>query len=240
MTLITDVLDRIARQCSRDEPDSWVTADDLEHKEIRDDFLLETVEEVLRRGDYPSPIGATYELTGDGSEAYDLPAAFVRLDRTGMAVYEDTGIRDALCPVTSSGEWEWIKDQGATGLDTFFHLSGYEGNYQINIFPALGTGKVVKISYQTGYWMRSSGGVNGTAFTDPDDILLLPRRLVEVGTVTRWRERKGLDASEKRREFEILLAEFKAEARPTRKVSMQAPRARRPWDVPVPDVIPSA
>lgn len=238
MTLVTDALSRIARQCSRDEPESWVTASELEHKEIRDDFLLETVDEVLRRGDYPSPIGASYDLTGDGSDAYDLPAAFVRLDRGELSVIETFGCRDALVPVSTAGEWEWIKDQGATGLDTFFHLSGYEGSYQINIFPALT--KTITISYQTANWLRDADGTPGATFNDPDQHLLLPRLLVEAGTVARWRERKGLDASEKRREFEFLLGEFKATSRPIRSVNMKAPRARRPWDIPVPDTIPSS
>ena len=55
-TPITEVLDRIARQCNVTPPSSWVTASRYDHVELRDDILLETVDDLLDRVDWPSPI----------------------------------------------------------------------------------------------------------------------------------------------------------------------------------------
>ena len=46
MTKITEILKRVARHCSYGEPDSWLSATDRTALELRDDFLMETVDEL--------------------------------------------------------------------------------------------------------------------------------------------------------------------------------------------------
>ena len=49
MAKVTEILDRSARQCSVTPPDSWITATGVTYIEIRDDFLLETIDELQKR-----------------------------------------------------------------------------------------------------------------------------------------------------------------------------------------------
>ncbi len=240
MTLVTEALNRIGRLCSRVEPDSWVTATDLEYTEIREDFLVDTIDEILRRVDLPEPVGKSYLLTGTGVTEYDLPVDFHRLDRGEDAVIELSLNRQPLTPVHRQGEWQALLDYGISGIERFYRISGYPGDWQIHIFPAPTSGTRIQISYQTQFWIMGSDDSPKAEFNDAEDVLLLPRRLVETGTVARWRNRKGFDGSDQASAFELLLGQFKADAQSIRKVSMSRPQARRPWEVPVPDVIPSS
>lgn len=241
MTLITDVLKRAARQCSVDEPSDWLSATDTEHVELRDDFLLETVEDISERVDLPAPIGASTVITGDGSETYDLPSDFLRVQRDPMAVYETTRTRRALIPATNDSEWTHLKEIGATGAARFYRVTGYDGNFDISIYSLAGTGVSVTVHYITNKWMATSGGTAGNDFTDSGDVLLMPRRLVESGIVYRFRDRNGLPAASKRAEYEMLLQRYSQDSRGRKTVCFGEPYEQsRPWDVPIPDQIPTS
>ena len=88
MTLIVDALDRVAREVSLTSPSSWVSTTADEYLEIRDDFLLETVEDISDRVDLPSPVSAQTTITGTGVETYSLPSTFKRMQRDDLAVYQ--------------------------------------------------------------------------------------------------------------------------------------------------------
>lgn len=240
MTKVTEVLDRVSREVSIDTPASWVTATDTEYKEIRDDFLLETVDDILQRVDLPSPIGKQTTISGTGSESYSLPSDFKRLQRDPMSVYETTSTRRACVPVTDDGEWTFLGEIGTTGGTRFYRLQGYEGNWTISFYRNPGTGDSITVSYVSDLWMADSGGTVGSSFTDPDDVILLPRRVIEAGIVMRWRDRRGLDASGKRAEFEAELSRLSNDRRGRRIVSMGGQREAtwNPYDIPVPDYIP--
>lgn len=241
MTLVTDVLNRIARQVSIDLPDSWLTATDTEYVEIRDDFLSETVDDILDRVDLPSPIGAQTVITGTGGETYSLPVNFKRLARDPMAVYETTTVRRAMRPVTNDGEWTYLKEVGSTGAERFYRLAGYDGAFTLSIYREPSSSISVTVSYVTKNWKASSTGAVGSTFTDEGDVVLLPRRILEAGTVARWRERRGLNPADKFREYENLLSRLITDTRGIRVVNF-GPKAtmRDPFDVPVPDEIPSS
>lgn len=239
MTLITEVLKRCARQCSIDEPSSWLTATDEDQVALRDDFLLETVDDLLDRLDLPFPISAQTTITGDGSETYSLPSSFRRLHRDPMAVYETTTNRRACIPVTDDGRWTHIKELGTAGAERYFRLAGYDGNHSISFYQSPTSGISITVSYVTNNWKATSSGTAGSTFTDSEDVLLLPRRVVEVGVVYRFRERNGLNAQAKRLEYEALVNRLSNDSRARRSINFGEPAARtRPWDVPVPDYIP--
>jgi len=87
--------------------------------------------------------------------------------------------------------------------------------------------------------MANSGGTAGSSFTDSGDVLLLPRRIVEVGTVMRFRERNGLPFEAHRMQYEMLMQRMSNDRRTRRSIHFGEPEARiAPWDVPVPDYIP--
>lgn len=238
MTTIVEALNRIARQCSVKAPSSWVTASQDAHVELRDDFLAETVDDILDRIDLPSPIGAQTTITGTGAETYSLPSAFKRLHRTDLAVY-DTQLDRACVPIPSDGLYTYIKDQGTAGTIRFYKVTGYEGNYSISFYDEPATGLEITVSYSTVNWMVTVGGTQGSTFTAEDDILLLPRRLVESGTVWRFRERRGLPYQDKYNEYEALIARTINDTRGMRVISM-AEKPSVDWRDLVPSYIPDS
>lgn len=236
MTTIVEALNRIARQCSVNAPSSWVTASADKHLELRDDFLSETVDDILERVDLPAPIGAQTTITGTGAETYDLPSDFKRLHRPLLSVY-DSQLDRACVPLPSDGQYTYIKDQGAAGTIRYYKVTGYEGNYQISFYDEPATGLEIVISYSTSNWMASSGGTAGKTFMAEDDVLMLPRRVVEAGTVWRYRERRGLPYADKQAEYEMLIARLINDSRGYRVINM-GDKAGVRWQDLVPSYIP--
>lgn len=245
MTLITDALNRIARQCSITPPTSWLTSTVTGIVELRDDFLLETVDDITDRINLPSPIGKQQTLTGtgtlnaDGSETFTLNADFKRLQRGELAVYDQRQDR-AVVPITDDGQWTFLTDIGASGVVKHYRLAGYDGAYTIDIYNPPGTGDTITVSYCSNLWMATSAGVAGSAFTAATDVLLLPRRIVEAGTVWRFRERKGLDFQGKYQEYEALLARLSNDTRGRRSIHMGEPDRDVRWQDMIPAFIPSS
>lgn len=235
--LITDSLTRAARQCSIRAPSSWVTATSMEHMEIRDDFLVDTADDILDRVDLPSPIGAQTTVTGTGVETYALPADFKRMQRDRLSVY-DTLYDDGAIPVTSDGAWTELDQLGITGAQRYYRVTGYDGAFSISLQTELATGDTVIVHYVSTSW-TALNGIGKASFTDPDDILLLPNRLVEAGIIWRWRERKGLPFQDKFSEYEALMARLANDSRGRRTVSLGGKKLVR-WQDRVPAYIPAS
>lgn len=241
MTTIVAALNRIARDVSVTEPSDWITTTDESAVEIRDDFLLETVDDITDRVDWPAPIGAVYSLTGDSNETYAMPSQFKRLQRDPWAIYESTLITRPVTQVNLSSEYTRIQSESLAGASRFCKLTGYPGAWSLSFEPALETTDTLKIHYITDYWMaNSTGETKGNTFAVTTDILLLPRRLVETGTIYRWRERKGFPFTDKQMEYEILIGRYQNDNKGRRSVSFGDAPERKWWDVPVPDFIPAS
>lgn len=236
MTLIVDALNRIARAVSLAAPSSWLSAAQDEYVEIRDDFLQETVADIADRVDLPSPIGAQVTITGTGVEAYALPADFLRLQRDMSAVYDVTQQRFGI-PIESDGGWTDLKARGASGADRYFRITGYRGAYSMSFYRPPASN--ITVSYISENWKATAAGVAGTMFTDATDVLLMPRRVVEVGTVWRWRERKGLPFDAKYSEYEALLSRLANDSRLRRKINFGDRKLVR-WQDRVPAFIPAS
>jgi hypothetical protein len=240
MTTVVAALNRAARQCSVSPPSAWTTATDNQSMEIKD-FLEETAFDILDRIDLPAPVSAQFTITGDGSETYALPAGLRRIQRDDHAVFETSNQRRPLIPVTSDGQWTHIKEIGSTGADRFYRVTGYEGAFSILIFEAPSAGDQIVVSYNTSNWKATAGGVAGDTFENEDDILLLPRRIVEAGIIWRFRERKGLPYLDRYNDYEAQLGRLSNDRRSRRVIDMSGSTSqRRPWDVPVPDFIPAS
>jgi len=238
MTTVAEVLARAARQCSVTAPSSWITATADEHVEIRDDFLLETVDDIAERVDLPSPISAQTTIAGDGSETYDLPANFRRLHRDAYAVY-DTYLDRPVLPVTTDGNWTYLQDLAVTGTDRFYKVTGYEGDFDISFYGFPSASVSITVSYVTRNWLINSGTA-GYTFTDEDnDTMLLPRRVVEAGIVWRFRERKGIPYQDKYMEYEAMVARLSNDTRGRREVRFGHTKPVR-WQDIVPPYIPSS
>ena len=235
MGLIVDTLNRIARHCSIQAPSSWITATADEYLEIRDDFLRECVDDLLDRVDWPQPVGAQITISGTGAATYALPADFRRLQRNPYSVFDETLDAPGI-PISTDGDWVELLDSGIAGADRFYRIKGYDGAWSIE-FESPPTSDII-LSYVSNNWM-AAGGVPGKMFTSATDVLILPDRLVEVGTIWRWRERKGLPFADKYQEFNMLLGRYLNDVRGLRSVSFKRGRPQR-WQDRVPAFIPPA
>lgn len=240
MTTVVSVLNKIARRCHINAPSSWISATQRSHVELRDDFLLDTIDDLRKRIDFPEPIGAQVVITGDGTtEDHDLPSQFLRMQKGDEAFFETTSTRRCGTPVHTAGDWTYLKEIG-TGSGRYFRLIGNEGDWQISIYPILGAAESVTISYVTNYWMETSGGTAGASFTDADDVLLFPSRPVELGTIYRWRQDKGLEHAALKAEYEMWIATTANRVNRRKTVNIGEPALRKPMREPVPDFIPSS
>lgn len=237
MTTIVEALNRIARQCSINVPSSWVTATRPDHVEIRDDFLNETVTDITDRVDVPAPLSGRLALTGTGAETYTLPTDFKRLQRSENTVYDVSQDRPCV-PIPRDGDWEFIRDTGTAGVVRYYRLAGYEGNFTISFLTEPSASIEIIINYVTNSWMATSGGVVGNMFASEDDVLILPRRVVESGTVWRYRERRGLPYLDKYNEYEALVARLSNDKRSRRVVSFGETDNTVRWQDLVPAFIP--
>jgi hypothetical protein len=242
MTTIVAVLQRAARQCSVNEPSSWLTATGAAQVELRDDFLQETIDELQKRIDWASPIGKQTVITGDGTTvAHSLPSNYVRLANDEWAVYETNTVRRIGSGVVSDGQWTHINEIGTGGGARFYKLEGYEGNWTISFYPTLGSGETVTVSYISNVWMATSGGSEGSTFTDVNDVILYPRRPLELGTIWRFRKRKGMQFEDIYVEYEAWVATQANRQRSNRPILFGSTGNKsHPMRHPVPDEIPSS
>ncbi len=236
MTLIVDILARIARQTSVTPPSSWLTASDATSLEILD-FLDETVQDVRDRIDAVGPMSKSVTITGTDAESYTLPADMVRLHRTPLAVYEQLRTRRACVPINDDGTWQYMKDLGSAGAYRYYRLRGHEGSWSIDFMRPLESGVTVIVGYMSTVWIKN-GSDEKSAFTSATDDSMLPRRLVEAGTVWRFRRRAGLEYADMQREYEVEMAKLSNDSRTIRTIGFGDTPTRAPWDVPIPDYIP--
>lgn len=239
MTTIVEALNRIARQCSVKAPSSWVTATRDDHVSLRDDFLSETIRDIHDRVDLPSPIGKQQTITGDGSTAYTLNSDFLRMQRDENAVY-DTALDRPVIPVTTDGGWTRITDLGTAGATRYYKLTGYEGNYSISFHQAPSASVGITVSYVSNLWKATSGGTAGSEFTDEADILLLPRKVVETGTIWRYRRRNGMLYEDVYTEYEALMSRLINDTRQRKIISFSEPDRRVRWQDLIPAYIPDS
>lgn len=249
MTRITAILDRAARQCSITPPDSWITTSTLAHVEMRDDFLLETIEELHKRLDWGSPIARQVTIKGDGvTEDHALPSDFVRITREPNAVYQNVNNQRRGYSMLRDGDWTELKTFGTGGGNLFYKIQGYEGNYTISLYPTLSAGAPggfsdgVVVSYISTRWTVNEFGAYSDVFDDPNEDTIFPRRILELGIVWRFRRRKGLPFEDVLAEYESWIAVKANENRGNMVVSTgpSANEDTHPMRVPVPDYIPSS
>lgn len=237
MATVAEVMDDVAGDCSVSPPPSWISATSLSYVELKR-FLRQTVDELLDRVDWPDPIATDTVITGTGDETYALPSDFKRLTRDPLTVYETTTTRRRGIPVPTNGAWTHLKDLGSAGGDRYFRLSGDEASgFDISFWDNPTSGVSITVSYISKNWL-SLAGTAGSTWTDVAATLLLPRDLVEMGTVWRFRRKKGLPYADRMNEYEAKLARRANDARVIRSVNMTGGQRLSPFQVPVPDFIP--
>lgn len=238
MAAVKDTMDEAARECSLTPPASWISTTTTSFLEFKQ-FLTETVDELLERVDWPDPITKDTQFAGAGVETYDLPSDFKRLTRDPLTVYETTTTRRAGVPITTNGEWTYIKDIGSAGGSRYYRVAGDdEDGFTISFYRVPAVGDSITVSYISKNWLKLSGTA-GDEWTDAAATLLLPWRLIKAGVIWRFRRRKGLPFADRMADYEAQLARRRNDARVIRSVDMSGgAKMRNPFDIPVPDFIP--
>lgn len=240
MATVSEVMDKAARECRASPPNNWVTSTTTTAMEFKD-HLSDTIDELLERVDWPDPIARDQTIAGSGVETYSLDSEFKRLTRDAGAVYETTNTRRNCIPIPTNGMWTNLKELGSAGGDRYYRVSGDEdGGFDISFFHELETGAEVIVSYVSKNWLSISG-TRGSTWSDAAAVLLLPRRLVEMGVVWRFRRAKGLPFADRLNEYEANIARLANDKRVIRRVDMGGEgMVRSPFEIPVPDYLPPA
>ncbi len=239
MATVAEVMDEAARECSITPPSSWITATTLSHAELKD-FLKQTAKELLDRVDWPDPIAQDYEVTGDGTADYSLPAAFKRLTRDELAVYETSTVRRAAIPVSTNGAWTHLTELGSAAGNRYFRITGdEEAGYEIEFYAVPAVGQSITVSYISKNWLKTSGTA-AAVWTNVADTLLLPEDLIRMGVIWRFRRRKGLPYADRMAEYEAILARRANDSRIIRKITFGEREEGLPMRTPIPDYIPPA
>lgn len=240
MATVAEVMNKVARECRVSAPNSWITATTLTYMELKD-LLQETVDELLERVDWPDPITKDTTITGTGVETYALPADFKRLTRDELTVYEETTTRRAGIPVSSRGAWTHLQQIGSADGNRYYRTSGdEEAGFEISFFQTPATGDSIIASYVSKNWLTIAS-VEGADWSDEAATLLLPRRLIELGVVWRFRRRKGLPYLDRYNEYEGIIARQANDKKGIRSIRFGDDADQPlPMRVPVPDFIPSA
>jgi len=248
MATIKEAMDRAARECSLTPPSDWISTTSATYVEMLD-FLDETVEELLDRIDWPAPIGATSTITGPGTASssgnystHSLPSGMKRIKRDNWAVWESSNTRRMAVPISTDGQWGYLDTVGSAGAWRYYRTAGDEdAGFTIDFFRALSATETMSVNYVSKNWLRlASDSTEAATWADAADTLLLPRRLIELGVVWRFRQRKGLGYQDKYAEYEIRLTRAANDYRKSRSISFGGSDGSHPMRVPVPDFIPSS
>jgi hypothetical protein len=156
-------------------------------------------------------------------------------------VYETTTTRRGCIGVPSNGAWTYLKETGSAAGDRFYRISGNEDDgFSISFFQPLEATHSVTVSYVSKNW-QSVAGVASADWTNNDAVLLLPARIVELGVIWRFRQRKGMPYADRQADYELRMARIINDGRTIRSVDMGGgSNDGHPMRVPVPDFIPSA
>jgi len=125
-------------------------------------------------------------------ETLSLPNDFQKMASGGAVAVDDPDYQPVR-PVLSESTWQLLGKH--MSAQPFYHLTN--GELQFLPVDAL---KTVKIKYISSSWLKS----RADRITANTDETIFPERLLERGTIWRWKRQKGLP-------FDDLMAEFEAD-----------------------------
>ncbi len=189
------VLANVLLEIGLDNTSAQLTSSDYEIRQIKA-FMNAAGKDIARRAEWPR-LYAELVVAGDISEV-DLPDNFQKMAEKGAVRLNKSGF-SPVRPIVAPEQWEFLSMRPSA--QTFYHLSGGK----VLFSPALDSDGAL-IRYVSQYWAEGKAEI-----TQNSDDLLIPERLVEKGTVWRWKRQKGLPYDDILAEFEAdLITEIKA------------------------------
>lgn len=139
-------------------------------------------------------------ITGDGvTTLWPLPSDFDRLVG-GMTFWSEESPGDQIVGPVLDDELLAMKAMLTDPPEPVWRLIGDD----IEIWPALDNGEIVRYEYRTENWIRDNDGTTGKArWTADTDTSRPPERILTLGVVWRWKQAKGLDYSEAFRSYQF-------------------------------------
>lgn len=213
MDVLKDAMDDAAAECSLAVPSLFATNTQTSYVQLKR-YMYSTARELLSRIDWAS-CTLDETLTGDGTNVIALPSDFGRVVRRdeedGAAVWSD-GMRRAFKPFNSNGEWTVVRSMGPTPSYGYRIVGS-----NIEFTQDIALGDTITLSYVSKDWI-SHASARAAEWTDDADLSYLPIRLIELGSVWRWRRKRGLEFSSYQGEFEIELTRASNDDRSIRKI----------------------
>lgn len=167
----------------------------------------ETAEDIAKSHDWQA-LRVLYTLTGDGSTTYySLPDDYDRL--LINAYVQSTRSRIPLARARDQNQWLDFLVSAVLAYPGYWIILGG----QMQILPALGSSETAKFYYMTTKWAEDSGGTAKTSFEADTDVFRLPERLLRLGLIWRYRQRKGLEYGEDMANYEKAFAQEAARDR---------------------------
>ncbi len=192
---ILEIVQRACRILGLDEPDVAVANTDAEIVKLVQ-FSNETIDELIRRVDWPI-LSDTFTITGTGSnDVYDMATGFDRLAKGNAVHIAGEPIRGTL----SDSEWQSLT--ATSGTPRYFRA---HGNF-LQFWPYPTGATTVTIAYQSNLWCS-----NGTdAWAEDTDTPLVPSELVIMGIIWRFKRYIGADFADHMAEYEAAIQDYAA------------------------------
>jgi hypothetical protein len=198
MSLLT-LVSRAMVLCGQDAPAQVIGNADQMVTEFKTLSLIEGEE--LAEYDWRNLKVAT-QFTGDGTTTlFDLPADFARL-MPGERMWTDGNPVRSLTRVTDD-EMLAAKVSLVDPIYPYWRLIGS----QVEFYPAIETGTVVKTEYRRDNWITDVDGLTYKAeWTVDTDVAIVPERLISLGVVWRWKRMKGFDYADDKNDYQASVA----------------------------------
>lgn len=225
MDLLKTAMENAASECSLAAPAVWFSNTETSYAQLKR-YMYDTARELVRRIDF-TELTRDATITGDGGDTYPLQADFERLPRSDEeddpAVYS-TSMDRAFRPVTSNGQWNVLANRGPTPLYGYRVVGS-----NIQFTQDITSDESITLSYVSNYWILTGSTRTGTWTTD-EDYTYIPGKLIELGTVWRWRRKRGLEFASYQGQFELELSRYASDDRGVKKISFgQRARSTSPY-----------
>lgn len=191
-----NVLVNVLLEIGLDIASPQLTSDEFAIRQIKQ-FMNATGKDVSRRTEW-SRMTAEHSVAGGLSED-NLPEGFHKLPEKGAVRLNKAGFHPVR-PVVAPEQWQFLKARPSA--QPHYHLAGGK----ILFSPALDVDGAI-VPYISKYWVEDKAEI-----TQNGDNILIPERLIEKGTIYRWKRQKGLPYDDFLAEFEAdILAEIEAD-----------------------------
>lgn len=192
MSLLTS-MQAVARNIGIQSPNSVVGNNDPDSVKLLQ-FANETGEELARRVDWARMRKSQLVLGSGFAALFNLPPDYARMIEGWGVTHDGNPVRGGL-----TGD-EWNSLPPVMGAPRYYQVIGK----QIGFYPFPPEGGQLTVNFIGTGWTS----LGNAAFTKDDETTMFPERLLEMGTVWRFKRHISADYSDYLAEYEAALADL--------------------------------